>query len=273
MSGGAAAGPGPEAAAEAAEVREAIGAALASMPDVERTVIVLAYREGLTQQEIAERLHVAARHGEDADAARPGAPARAAGGGREHRLGPARRATRMDMDHADALEQIELAAVEPDGLERLMAGDTPEAAAVAGHLAGCPDCAAELVRIRRTVVDRARRSSPSRTGPRPAGADARLRAGGRSRPVGRRRRGAPSRPRPPSRGRPPRRNRAASGPNRWARYGAIAAAVVLAAGARVRRRRRGARPERAGGRGGRPPAGRRGHAPPRRPAGHAPRRP
>lgn len=53
------------------------------------------------------------------------------------------------MDHADALEQIEIAAVEPDGLERLMAGDTPEAAAVAGHLAGCAACVEELARIRR----------------------------------------------------------------------------------------------------------------------------
>ncbi|HEY6571265.1 MAG TPA: anti-sigma factor [Candidatus Limnocylindrales bacterium] len=56
------------------------------------------------------------------------------------------------MEHAEALEQIETAAVEPDGLERLMAGDTPGSAAVAGHLAGCPDCAEELVRIRRTAI-------------------------------------------------------------------------------------------------------------------------
>jgi hypothetical protein len=58
----------------------------------------------------------------------------------------------MDMDHAEALELIELAAVEPDGLERLMAGDTPESSAVAGHLAGCPACVAELARIRRTAT-------------------------------------------------------------------------------------------------------------------------
>ena len=56
------------------------------------------------------------------------------------------------MDHAEALELIELAAVEPDGLERLMAGDTPESGAVAGHLAGCPACTAELARIRRTAA-------------------------------------------------------------------------------------------------------------------------
>ncbi|MEW6224219.1 MAG: anti-sigma factor [Chloroflexota bacterium] len=54
------------------------------------------------------------------------------------------------MDHAEALERIEIAAVEPRGLERLTAGDTPDAAAVAGHLAGCPACAAELARIRRS---------------------------------------------------------------------------------------------------------------------------
>ena len=54
--GGAGRDPDPEVAAEAASVRAAIGAALATMPEVERTVIVLAYREGLTQQEIAQRL-------------------------------------------------------------------------------------------------------------------------------------------------------------------------------------------------------------------------
>ncbi len=56
------------------------------------------------------------------------------------------------MEHAEALEQIEIAAVEPDGLDRLMAGDTPDAAALAGHLAGCPDCAAELTRIQRMAT-------------------------------------------------------------------------------------------------------------------------
>lgn len=57
----------------------------------------------------------------------------------------------MAVDHADALEQIEIAAAEPGGLERLMAGDTTEAAFVAGHLAGCPECAAELLRIERAA--------------------------------------------------------------------------------------------------------------------------
>ena len=56
MIGGAGPDPSPEAAAESAAVRAAIGDALATMPEVERTVIVLAYREELTQPEIAARL-------------------------------------------------------------------------------------------------------------------------------------------------------------------------------------------------------------------------
>jgi len=56
------------------------------------------------------------------------------------------------MDHAEALERIEIAAAEPEGLERLMAGDTPDAAAVAGHLAGCDSCQVQLIAIRRTAV-------------------------------------------------------------------------------------------------------------------------
>jgi hypothetical protein len=57
----------------------------------------------------------------------------------------------MTMDHAEALERMEIAAAEPDGLERLMAGDTPDAAAVAGHLAGCPACVGELARLRQVA--------------------------------------------------------------------------------------------------------------------------
>ena len=55
------------------------------------------------------------------------------------------------MDHAEAREVLELAAVEPGGLARLMAGDTPEAAALAGHLAGCDDCTQEMARLRRVA--------------------------------------------------------------------------------------------------------------------------
>ncbi len=55
------------------------------------------------------------------------------------------------MDHNEVRELLEDAAVEPGGLERLMAGDTPNAALVAGHLAGCPECTEEMERLRRTV--------------------------------------------------------------------------------------------------------------------------
>ena len=76
--GGAGRDPDPEAAAEAASVRAAIGAALATMPEVERTVIVLAYREGLTQQEIAQRLDWPLGTVKTQDPAGAGAPAGAA---------------------------------------------------------------------------------------------------------------------------------------------------------------------------------------------------
>ena len=61
------------------------------------------------------------------------------------------------MDHEAVREALELAAVEPGGLDRLMAGDTPEAQAVAGHIAGCEACAVELERVGR--VSAAVRSS------------------------------------------------------------------------------------------------------------------
>ena len=56
------------------------------------------------------------------------------------------------MEHDEVLEQLELAAVEPDGLARLMAGDTAIAAAVAGHLAGCDACAGEFERLGRAAA-------------------------------------------------------------------------------------------------------------------------
>jgi RNA polymerase sigma-70 factor (ECF subfamily) len=54
--GGARPGPGPEQALETAGLQQAIGSALAGMPEAERTVILLAYQEELSQSEIAERL-------------------------------------------------------------------------------------------------------------------------------------------------------------------------------------------------------------------------
>jgi hypothetical protein len=56
------------------------------------------------------------------------------------------------VNHAEVRDRMELAAIEPDGLDRLMAGDMPEAAGIAGHLAGCPACLDELGRLRRTAA-------------------------------------------------------------------------------------------------------------------------
>jgi hypothetical protein len=57
----------------------------------------------------------------------------------------------MAMDHAEALERIEVAAAEPGGLDRLAAGDTADASIVAGHIAGCASCADALIRTTRTA--------------------------------------------------------------------------------------------------------------------------
>jgi len=54
--GGAAIGLGPEGELAAGELRQVLRDALAELPESERTAIVLAYREELTQTEIAERL-------------------------------------------------------------------------------------------------------------------------------------------------------------------------------------------------------------------------
>jgi anti-sigma factor RsiW len=69
------------------------------------------------------------------------------------------------MDHDATREQLELAAVEPGGLDRLMAGDTPTAQAVAAHLAGCPACADEAARLQRAgaIIGQALRELPSPT--------------------------------------------------------------------------------------------------------------
>ncbi len=52
-------------------------------------------------------------------------------------------------EHEEVRELLQLAAVEPGGLDRLEAGDTPAATMVVGHLAGCPDCLEEMARLRR----------------------------------------------------------------------------------------------------------------------------
>ena len=68
------------------------------------------------------------------------------------------------MDHETTREQLELAALEPGGLDRLVAGDTASAQAVAAHLAGCPSCTAELGRLQRAstlIRDVAREIPPA----------------------------------------------------------------------------------------------------------------
>ena len=59
---------------------------------------------------------------------------------------------RTDMDHETTIEAIELAALEPGGLDRLMAGDTETSRAVAAHLAGCESCAAALADVHRDAL-------------------------------------------------------------------------------------------------------------------------
>jgi RNA polymerase sigma-70 factor (ECF subfamily) len=54
--GGATVGRGPEGELAAAELQAVLREALSDLPESERTAIVLAYREELTQSEIAERL-------------------------------------------------------------------------------------------------------------------------------------------------------------------------------------------------------------------------
>ena len=52
---GAGAPPGPEAAFEAADLHEAMRSAIGDLPEAERTAILLAYQEDLSQSEIADR--------------------------------------------------------------------------------------------------------------------------------------------------------------------------------------------------------------------------
>jgi hypothetical protein len=55
------------------------------------------------------------------------------------------------MDHAEAREQLELIAIEPGGLDRLVAAAGPESAALLAHLGDCEACRAELDALRRSV--------------------------------------------------------------------------------------------------------------------------
>ena len=131
------------------------------------------------------------------------------------------------MDHTEARELLEDAAVEPGGFERLTAGDTPNAALLAGHLAGCIECAG------RWSGSADRRRDPAG---RPGGAAARTSASGRSpssrrsvdpvAPTPRASRAVPAAPAPVDRR--AGRDRAASPPVGSRRSLAMAAVLVLA---------------------------------------------
>ncbi len=56
------------------------------------------------------------------------------------------------MDHADVRELLELAAVEPGGIERLLDDGSREGAALREHLSGCDACRAELEPLKRSVA-------------------------------------------------------------------------------------------------------------------------
>ncbi len=56
------------------------------------------------------------------------------------------------MEHEDVREALEIAAVEPGGLDRIAAGEGDEAAAASRHLADCAGCTDELARLRRVEV-------------------------------------------------------------------------------------------------------------------------
>jgi hypothetical protein len=126
----------------------------------------------------------------------------------------------------EALAALEVAAVEPHGLERLAEGHTPEDAAVVAHVSACAGCAAEAARLREIAALlragltpvaspdlRDRTLAYVHSVGRPRGADAAA-AGGRDRLA------TPTLPTPASRGR------------RLALAGlAMAAVVVVAVGA------------------------------------------
>jgi hypothetical protein len=55
------------------------------------------------------------------------------------------------MDHAEVRAALELAAVEPGGLEAFLHGGSPEAAVANRHLAECASCRAELSQLRESA--------------------------------------------------------------------------------------------------------------------------
>jgi hypothetical protein len=67
------------------------------------------------------------------------------------------------MDHTEALERLELAAVEPGGLDRLANAHDPEAAALFAHVRSCDECSAELESLRDSapVISGAMKMTPS----------------------------------------------------------------------------------------------------------------
>src|ERR1019366_7644739 len=89
---------------------------------------------------------LADRDGQNADPAGPAPDADCAGTGLHADRSPRRggRSGRRMINHDEARELLELATVQPGGLDRLAAGDTPDAAV----LAGCSTCSAEAARLR-----------------------------------------------------------------------------------------------------------------------------
>jgi len=128
------------------------------------------------------------------------------------------------MDHAETRERLEVAALEPGGLERIMAGDTADAASVAGHLAGCEACAEDLRRLHAAarLIRRVVRSTPS--------PDLRDRTLDHVRAVGRDREWATSRASGPAPLDEPARRRIRRGTGPARRIAALAAAIVVAVG-------------------------------------------
>jgi len=55
------------------------------------------------------------------------------------------------MDHAEARDQLEWAALEPGGIDRLLGAEHGDGLAIREHLAACPECRRELESLRASV--------------------------------------------------------------------------------------------------------------------------